>query len=206
MARTPSRKTPSAPTPTQRNDWAHWAGWIAIVSIIAFAALVNLAVQNYPGFSFSENFLSDLGVFPASADYFNSAVILTGLGVAFFAVAIHKSQRYPVTPAALLSLAAAGFLLAGVGVFNSDVEPHHFLASGGFFLFTALAVLLTGYHWVRNHMVLGWIGLAGGVLLVGFVVIAALSPQPLLQKIAVGAVLIGYFMLALGIIHDHFKK
>lgn len=195
----------SVPNPV-RNDWAHWAAWVAIVSIIAFAALVNLAVQNYPGYSFSENFLSDLGVLPASAAYFNSAVILAGLGVAFFAVAIHKSQRYPVTPTALLFLALAGFSLAGVGVFTkADVLPH-FLTSGGFFLFTALAVLLTGWHWVRKQIVLGWIGLVGGLLLLGFVLIAALSPQPLLQKIAVAAVVVCYFVLALGILHDHFKK
>lgn len=205
MARASAKQTTAIASPRQRNDWAHWAGWIAIVTIIAFAALINLAIQNYAGYSFSENFLSDLGVFPASAAFFNSAVILAGLGVAFFAVAIHKSRRYPVTPAALLSLAAAGFLLAGVGVFNSDVEPHHFLASGGFFLFTSLAVLLTGWHWVRQQIVLGWFGLAGGLLLLGFVLVAALSPQPLLQKIAVASVLIGYFVLSVGIIHDHFK-
>jgi len=150
--------------------------------------------------------LSDLGVFAASADFFNSAVILTGLGVAFFAVAIHKSKRYSVTPLALLLLALAGFLLAGVGIYTkADVLPH-FLTSGGFFLFTALAVLLSGWHWVQNRLMLGWIGLAGGLLLLGFVVIAALSPQPLLQKIAVGAVVTGYFVLGLGIIHDHMKK
>ncbi len=190
----------------QLNDWAHWAGWVAIVSIIAFAALVNVAIQNYPGFSYSENFFSDLGVFPASADYFNSAVILTGLGVAFFAVAIHKSRRYPVTPAALLLLAIAGFMLSGVGVFTEYQQPMHLIVSGGFFFFTALAVLLTGWHWVQNRIVMGWIGLAGGVLLLGFVALAALSPQPLLQKLAVGAVVTGYFVLALGIVHDHFKK
>ncbi len=206
MARAPSKPTVPAPSSAQRTDWAHWAGWIAIVSTIAFAALVNLAIQNYPGYSFSENFLSDLGVFPPSADFFNSAVILTGLGVAFFAVAIHKSRRYPITPFALLLLAVAGFFLSGVGLYTkADVLPH-FLTSGGFFLFTALAVLLTGWHWVQNRLVLGWMGLAGGVLLLGFVLIAALSPQPLLQKIAVAAVVLGYFVLGLGIVHDHLKK
>ncbi len=206
MARASKRLTKPVSPSAKKNDWAHWAGWIAIVSVIAFAALVNLAIQNYPDYSFTSNFLSDLGVFPASADFFNSAVILTGLGVAFFAVAIHHSYRYPVTPAALLSLAIAGFSLAGVGVFTKAASLQHFLTSGGFFLFTALAVLLTGYHWVRNQLILGWLGLAGGLLLLGFVLIAALSPQPLLQKIAVGAVVTGYFVLGLGIVHDHMKK
>jgi|GEM_PF-3144609 len=203
----PQRKpaTVFAASTEKRNDWAHWAAWTAIVTIIAFSALVNLAIQNYPGFSYSENFFSDLGVFPASADYFNSAVILTGLGVAFFAVAVHKSRRYPVTPAALALLALAGFFLAGVGVFTEEQQPAHLVASGGFFLLTGLAVLLTGWHWIAQRRILGSLGIAGGVFLLAFTIAAALSPQPLMQKIAVGVVLVGYFVLALGIVHDHYK-
>ncbi|MBI5225887.1 DUF998 domain-containing protein [Candidatus Micrarchaeota archaeon] len=190
----------------KENDWARWAGFVAVISMLAFASLVFLAVQNYPGYSFSANFLSDLGVHPASAALFNSACILAGLSVAFFAVAIHKSQRYSVKPVALLFLGIAGFFLAGVGLYTEHEQPMHFFATGGFFLFTAFSVMLTGVDWIKQKRTLGIFGLAGGVLLVGFVVISALSEQPLLQKFAVGATVLGFFGLGLGVLHDHWKN
>jgi hypothetical membrane protein len=132
--------------------------------------LVHLAEFLYPGYSVSQNYISDLGVATTSARWvFTAAIILFGLmALATAALLRQKSKRSLLWP--LLALSGIGAI--GVGVFNEDFIPvvHAFFALMAF-LFGNLAVVYS-YRVVRPPLsflfiLLGLIGLSSLILLGG---------------------------------------
>jgi len=124
--------------------------------------LVHLAELLYPGYSTSQNFISDLGVGPTTPRWiFTGAIILFGL------MALTTSSLLRLRPGSSrvwLLLALSGIGAIGVGVFNEDYIPEvHAVFALMAFLFGNLAVILSS-RMVRTPLsylfvVLGLIGL-----------------------------------------------
>jgi hypothetical membrane protein len=132
--------------------------------------LVHLAEFLYPGYSTSQNYISDLGVGPTPSNWiFTAAIILFGLmALATAALLRQMSKRSLLWP--LLALSGIGAI--GVGVFNEDFIPavHALFAMMAFF-FGNLAVVYS-YRMVRPPLsflfvLLGLIGLSALILLGG---------------------------------------
>ena len=132
--------------------------------------LVHIAEFLYPGYSVSQNYISDLGVGPTSSRWvFTAAIILFGLmALATAALLRQISKRSLLWP--LLALSGIGAI--GVGVFNEDFIPAvHGLFAMMAFLFGNLAVVYS-YRMVRPPLsflfvLLGLIGLSALILLGG---------------------------------------
>lgn len=131
--------------------------------------LVHLAEALYPGYSVSDNYISDLGIGPMpSSGIFAAAVILFGvmaMMAAYLLNAEDKASRF------WLLLMLAGIGAVGVGVFNLDInQTVHGVSAFLAFFFGNLAALLS-YRKVRApasylFALLGLIGL-GALALFG---------------------------------------
>jgi hypothetical membrane protein len=105
-------------------------GALGVLGIIIAEAL-------YPGYSTSENYISDLGIGPSSL-VFNSSIFLLGalaLSAAYF---IQRAFNFK-----LFSILAAitGIGAMGVGLFPEDVEVLHVVFSFITFLFAGLSAI-----------------------------------------------------------------
>jgi hypothetical membrane protein len=136
--------------------------------------LIHIAEFQYPGYSVSENYISDLGVGPMpSKAIFTAAVILFGLMTAL-AAALFRERDKKSWMWALLLLSGIGAI--GVGLFNEDTGMAHRVAAFLAFFFGNLAALYS-YRIARplasfvfavlGLMGLSALGLFGGKIYLG---------------------------------------
>ena len=118
-------------------DYQRVAGSLVFVGGAQFALGMLVAEAIHPGYSISQNYISDLGVGP-SASIFNSSVFLLGLLIlagAYFVQRTFSNRLFT----ALLVLAGIGAM--GVGVFPEDSPLMHEIVSDIAFIFGGLAPL-----------------------------------------------------------------
>jgi hypothetical membrane protein len=140
--------------------------WL-LVGGLEMLFLVHAAEFLYPGYSTSENYISDLGVGPTPSRWiFTAAIVIFGLMALVTAALLRKESPKPLI---WLLLALSGIGAIGVGLFNENFEPS---VHGPFalvaFLFGNLAVLYSS-KMVRpplSHLfvLLGLIGLLALIL------------------------------------------
>lgn len=122
-----------------RLDDRQWAGLLLFAGTSEFAIGMTIAEAVYPGYSVSENFISDLGVGPAAA-VFNPSIFIVGLailGSAWFLLRAYKDRLLSIV------VALAGIGAMGVGIFTEDFPAVHGVAALVAFVFSALAAILT---------------------------------------------------------------
>jgi hypothetical membrane protein len=113
------------------------AGALLFIGSAQFIIGMVVAEAVYPGYSISQNFISDLGVGPAAL-IFNTSVFLLGLMVLASAYFINRAFGNRVV-AALLGLTGAGAI--GVGVFPENFEMIHMAVSLVAFAFAGLSAI-----------------------------------------------------------------
>jgi len=148
-----------------RCDYRKVAGALVLVGGSQFVVGMLVAEALYPGYSISQNYISDLGVGP-SAMIFNSSVLLLGLLVVAGAYFVNRSFRNRLVTG-LLVLASVGAM--GVGVFTENYHVMHEIVSGIAFIFGGL-VPIAAYRLVRRpfsylSVVMGVLSLSAMVLL-----------------------------------------
>ena len=116
--------------------------YLGFVGLTTFLVMYSIAMISDGEYTFFENYLSDLGVGPG-AWAFNSGVIVTGSLLALFSLlgfgrVIGEGS---LAKAAKILLALSGLLLMGIGVFNEDVEPYHYIFSISYFLTFLVALV-----------------------------------------------------------------
>ena len=132
--------------------------------------MAHLAEFLYPGYSASQDYISDLGVGPAPSRWiFTIAIILFGLmALVTAALLLQKSRKSKIW----LLLASSGVGAIGVGVFNEDyAHGVHAISALVAFLFGNLAVIYSS-KMVRSPLsyvfiLLGLIGLLALILFGG---------------------------------------
>jgi hypothetical membrane protein len=113
------------------------AGVLFFVAVTQFIIGLTIAEALYPGYSLSDNYVTDLGVGPSSI-VFNSSVFLLGLlsviGTYFLR---HISDLKTVNRLLFLSAIAA----MGVGIFTKDFPVAHVAVSSMVFFFGGLSAI-----------------------------------------------------------------
>lgn len=141
-------------------------GMILVVASVQLLFLVNIAEFLYPGYSVSDNYISDLGVGPSpSREIFTLGVLVFGLLVLLVAARLYgKKESY-----LWLFFAISGIGAVGVAVFNEDTGIFHVVFSLLAFLFGSLAAI---YAFTKTKplfsyfsLVLGLTGLTALILL-----------------------------------------
>ncbi len=144
------------------------AGILFFVAAAQFVMALVVSEALYPGYSISNNYISDLGVGPSSL-IFNSSVIVLGLllavGTYFLGSAKFRTVRI------LLYLTSIGSI--GVGVFNEDFAVPHEIASMMVFLFGGIAAIMSAKTLKRP---LSLIGVVMGAMTLGAAGLFAIGP------------------------------
>jgi hypothetical membrane protein len=108
------------------------AGVVGVLGIIVAEAL-------YPGYSTSQNYISDLGVGP-SATIFNTSLMVLGLLTLASSYFIQKTFK---TALFTIPLAITGIGAIGVGIFTEDFQTIHFIFSLITFLFAGITSIIS---------------------------------------------------------------
>ncbi len=150
------------------------AGSTLFIGTVQFALAVLLAEFLYPGYSVSQQPLSDLGatcrqgtcqLFQPSSTIFNSSIVITGVLLLVTGFYLRKSVRANILVALVLIAGAAAI---GIGVFSETFGIIHGIFSGIAFLsisFTAIvAYRVQRFPFSYFSVVLGVISLAAAVL------------------------------------------
>jgi len=112
-------------------------GFLILAGSGLFLLGMIIAEARYPGYSVSQNMISDLGVGP-TALIFNSVTILYGLATIASVFLIRRSLR-SIVFVMLLGLSGIGVL--GVGLFPEDVGHLHDVSAATAFVFGSLAAV-----------------------------------------------------------------
>ncbi len=115
------------------------AGALVFIAVSQFVVGMIVSEALYPGYSTSDNYISDLGVGP-SALIFNSSVFLMGLLMLIGAYFVWRAFDYTMLTV-LLVLTAVGVM--GVGVFTEDFGAIHGVVSLMAFLFSGLSAIFS---------------------------------------------------------------
>lgn len=163
------------------------AALFGFAAIAVWLALYLTAVALYPGYSATENYLSDLGHPDAPGNWaFNAGDILGGILFLPFSYGLARALggRLALIGGALL-IAANGFLVL-VGVFPEE-SPYalHTIASAGFFFLLGIgaAVLAVPLH--RSKAFGPVVALLGGVVFAACIAYPITGLQPIIEHVAV---------------------
>jgi hypothetical membrane protein len=133
-------------------------GTILVAATVQLLFLVNIAEFLYPGYSVSQNYISDLGVGPSpSEEIFTLGLLIFGL-----LVLLASSKLYADKGSYLwLFFALSGIGAVGVAVFNEDTGWPHVLFALLAFLFGNLAAV---YAFTKTKPMFSYISLSLGLL------------------------------------------
>ena len=132
--------------------WIRFSGAFGIVTpIIAFGCILS-AISSAPGFSWTDNALSDLGVMSGSTSViFNFGLIISGILAGLFAIGVYFSfgKSIPGRSGAIAFLFSA-IALTAIGIFPENMKPMHFYASVTFFALFPISLLLLTAAYFRS--------------------------------------------------------
>jgi hypothetical membrane protein len=109
------------------------AGAFIFVAVTQFVLGVIVSEALYPGYSITDNYLSDLGVGP-SPMIFNSIAVLMGLLLIIGAYFLHRAFNFTMLT---VTIVLTGIGEMGVGIFTKDIHTIHNVAG---LLFSARAL------------------------------------------------------------------
>ncbi|TFG31733.1 DUF998 domain-containing protein [Candidatus Thorarchaeota archaeon] len=125
--------------------------------VVSFTAIA-LAIIIQPGFSWSDNALSDLGSWfrtdlgnyqIVSAILFNGGLIISGICILIFVISLVRQIGDLPSQLSLLVFAGTAILLIGIGTFSEDFHIMHYWTAVPFFLSIPIALGFTGLVWLR---------------------------------------------------------
>jgi len=115
------------------------AGFLLLVGAVQFVLGMIISEALYPGYSTSNNYISDLGVGP-SALIFNSSIFLLGALIvagAYFVQRAFNSKLFSIL------LAVTGIGAMGVGIFTEHFGVTHTVFSLITFLFAGISIIVS---------------------------------------------------------------
>jgi hypothetical membrane protein len=115
------------------------AGTLFFIAVTQFVLCLIIAEALYPGYSVSDNYISDLGVGP-SAIVFNSSVFLLGLLLLAGTYLQRRNADFKTVNTMLLLMAIGAM---GVGVFSKDFTLAHGAVSSAAFFFAGLSAIIS---------------------------------------------------------------
>jgi len=111
------------------------AGIINLIGIIQFFIFLQISEYLYPGYSVSNNYISDLGVGP-SAYIFNTSIMILGILGMIAAFLLYKWDKIF---SILIFISSIGVF--GVGLFPENMGILHLISSLITFLFTGITAI-----------------------------------------------------------------
>ena len=145
------------------------AGVCGIASQFVGTTVLLVTISSSPWFSWTENYISVLGVQGSATMLFNSGLILTGVLSLVFAVGLGNSllSGRLLGQSGMVSLILGSGAIAAMGILPRTTGLPHNLAALAFFVFVALALLLIGAMAITtSQMLWGVLSLTAGVVII----------------------------------------
>jgi hypothetical membrane protein len=135
-------------------SWIRLSGIAGILSPIIALTCILLSISSYPGFSWTDNALSDLGVQGGvTAPLFNYGLIISGVLALIFATGLFKFfTSVGAGRMSALILTAATAALVSIGIFTENAGPVHYYVSVGFFMLFSLSAFTLAVALIRTRM------------------------------------------------------
>lgn len=149
------------------------AGVCGITSQLVVLAVLLAVVSSSPWFSWTENYISVLGVEGSATALFNWGLIFTGVLSLIFAIGLGKSLLSSrLGRLGRASLILGSMAMSAMGIFPRSIDLPHDVASIVFFVFIILALLLVGVAAIiASQMKWGLLSLMAGVLIITFMLV-----------------------------------
>ena len=147
------------------------AGVCGIISQVIGLTVLLVTVINSSWFSWTENYLSVLGVEGSTTTLFNSGLILTGVFSLVFAIGLGRSllSGRLLGKLGMVSLALGSSAISAMGIFPRTTGLPHNCASLVFLIFVYLGIFLVGVMEITaSQKIWGWLSLAACVLIIAF--------------------------------------
>jgi len=113
------------------------AGLLFFLATTQFVLILLITETLYPGYSTSQNYISDLGIGP-SAPLFNTSVFLQGALMIAGTFYLQRAFNNKILTVFLILLALGSL---GVSVFPENMEPMHSISALLIFLFGGLSAI-----------------------------------------------------------------
>jgi hypothetical membrane protein len=148
------------------NNHLRIAGIIGIIAPVFSFLCILLAIASWTSFNWVNNALSDLGVQNGITPIiFNSGLVISGFLFLVFATGLFQfnEKRLLGKVGAAVFILACGALI-GIGIFNENFSPAHYIFSVAFFmLFPISMLILVGAFWLENKHKLSLFTLASSL-------------------------------------------
>ncbi|MGB9815011.1 MAG: DUF998 domain-containing protein [Thermoplasmata archaeon] len=128
--------------------------YLGILAPVYSLMLVFISAEISPGFSWVNNYLSDIGggrFGPLPQELFNLALITGGLLLILFSIVLIMNNRGKIIlsiSSIVIMLASISFML--IGVFTEG-SPLHYPVSMGFFLLMPVAIIIASVHYYGKN-------------------------------------------------------
>ncbi|MDY6834891.1 MAG: DUF998 domain-containing protein [Chloroflexota bacterium] len=146
------------------------SGLFGIASQVMLVTVILLSIILSPWFSWTENFLSVLGVKGAATLLFNLGFVCSGVMSLLFAIGLglNFSSRRLLGQIGAVCLTGVSFGLIGIGIVPRDEGAIHDYAAVLFFACIPLALVLIGVElFLLSSKVLGVFSIVAGGLAIG---------------------------------------
>ena len=140
--------------------------------LVAITALL-VAISSSPWFSWTENYVSVLGVEGPATILFNWGLILAGALSLIFAIGLGKSlPSSRLGQLGMGSLILGSIALSAIGIFPRNIDLPHDAASVAFLVFIILALLLIGVAAITaSRIIWGALSLSAGVMIMALMLV-----------------------------------
>ena len=142
------------------------AGVCGVVAPVVVLLSVVIAIFLAPGFSWSNNALSDLGASGTAATVFNSGLVVGGILMMIFAAGLFGSFRGKILgQVGGVVFSVTSVALAGIGIFPTTTGLHIYV-SGAFFGLFFVSLLVIGASMVlgKQNRKFGYISILVAIL------------------------------------------
>ena len=175
-------------------------GWFGIIAPFLAALMIFVSVGSTPGWSLTEQTLSQLGSGGFGAVLFNSGLAMSGSVMLLFGAGLYEfsdNDAVGVIGAALYILSSG--IIIGLSLATIEVQPIHDQAATVLFIVLPMSVAISSlYTWKIGLKPYATIGFAATVISLGVWIIArsvtALYQLMILIPIGLWQIALGYWM------------
>lgn len=128
------------------------AGLCGVVAPPITILIILIAIYCSPWFKWTENALSDLGVYDNTAVLFNSSLIFCGVLTFIFALGLRKFfGAHLLGRVGAVTFILATIALCGIGIFPENVGALHFYLSIAFFVLLPISLFHLGFALIKER-------------------------------------------------------
>lgn len=178
------------PMTSKNVDFTRLSGLFGMLAPLVALISIGLAILLSPWFSFTGNYLSDLGGRPDSdrlwdthgnaSIIFNFGLVIAGIFGICFGIGIKKSGMFKsrIGDLGMAFLLLAACMLVGIGLFSETTGVIHTIFSYAFFILAGFAALFLGIdHLKSSERTLGWFIM--GLFIFGLISVPLfIAPKP----------------------------